>query len=328
MTEATATAEAAPPADGAEPPAEKAGFDDVMLAMDVVDTLRRRQVMVERELASGDREEALIGRLRDIYDAQGIDVPDAILRDGVKALEEKRFVYEPTDRGLQGRLALAYVTRDRWLKPAAAIAGVAAFVTATYQVGFEGPRARAAERAAYELTEVLPSALQDARDAALAMAADDADAARATISALYANGVAATEGEDKAAAEAALASLRAAREDLSRDLTLRVVSRPGERSGVYRTPRDAPGQRNYYLIVEAVDATGAVRSLEIESEEDGARDRAEKWGVRVPQSVYDRVADDKRDDQIIQNDVIGRKPAGRLAPQYDVATAGGAILKW
>ncbi|MEO0998965.1 MAG: DUF6384 family protein, partial [Pseudomonadota bacterium] len=149
MTEATA-ANMPPPTpvggSGASPAKEKAAFDDVMLAMDVVDTLRRRQVLVERELASDDREEALIGRLRDIYAAQGIEVPDAILRDGVKALEEKRFVYEPKNRGLQGRFALAYVSRDRWLKPVGAIAGVAAFTTAIYEFGFEAPRVRAAER--------------------------------------------------------------------------------------------------------------------------------------------------------------------------------------
>jgi hypothetical protein len=74
-SEATATA-----ADSKQP------LDEVMLAMDVVDTLRRRERLVQRELDVGGREEDLKGRLRKIYAAQGIDVPDRILEEGVAAL--------------------------------------------------------------------------------------------------------------------------------------------------------------------------------------------------------------------------------------------------
>ncbi|MDP3545150.1 MAG: DUF6384 family protein, partial [Phreatobacter sp.] len=46
---------------------QSAKLDDIMLAMDVVDTLRHDQKITERELAEGDREVDLIERLRDIY---------------------------------------------------------------------------------------------------------------------------------------------------------------------------------------------------------------------------------------------------------------------
>ncbi|HXK56547.1 MAG TPA: DUF6384 family protein, partial [Gammaproteobacteria bacterium] len=49
-------------------------LSDVMLAMDVVDTLRHRRLLVERELQSDQRDEKLIDRLRDIYRSQGIEV--------------------------------------------------------------------------------------------------------------------------------------------------------------------------------------------------------------------------------------------------------------
>ena len=75
--------------------AEKAPLDDVMLAMDVVDTLRHNQDLVARELAGEARETQLIERLRTIYHQQGIEVTDAILKQGVAALEESRFVYTP-----------------------------------------------------------------------------------------------------------------------------------------------------------------------------------------------------------------------------------------
>jgi len=75
--------------------AEKAPLDDVMLAMDVVDTLRHNQDLVARELAGEARETQLIDKLRQLYHQQGIEVSDAILKEGVAALSESRFVYTP-----------------------------------------------------------------------------------------------------------------------------------------------------------------------------------------------------------------------------------------
>ena len=71
----------------------KRPLDDVMLAMDVVDTLRHRSQMVERELSQDGRDDALKERLRKIYASQGIDVPDHVIAEGVRALKEDRFVY-------------------------------------------------------------------------------------------------------------------------------------------------------------------------------------------------------------------------------------------
>src|SRR5262249_40349092 len=70
-----------------------APLDELMLGMDVVDTLRHRELMLEREVESGDREQKLLVRLRDIYSAQGIAVTDDVLAQGVAALREERFVY-------------------------------------------------------------------------------------------------------------------------------------------------------------------------------------------------------------------------------------------
>jgi hypothetical protein len=89
-----------------------------------------------------------------------------------------------------------------------------------------------------------------------------------------------------------------------------------------------PGGRNYYLIVEAVDPAGRLVEVPVSSEEDRRSDRVTRWGQRVSEAVFQSVADDKGDDQIIQNSVIGRKSQGYLSPQYTVETPGGAILEW
>ena len=91
-------------------------LDEIMLAMDVVDTLRRRERLVNRELNVEGREQDLKERLRKIYHAQGIEVPDHILDEGVAALKEDRFVYAPPTGGIGVKLARIYVSRGRWGK--------------------------------------------------------------------------------------------------------------------------------------------------------------------------------------------------------------------
>jgi Family of unknown function (DUF6384) len=90
-------------------------LDDLMLAMDVVDTLRHDQRLVERELSVDASDEALIKRLREVYKGQGIEVPDRVLEEGVKALKEKRFSYEPPRPSLARSLALLWIGRARGL---------------------------------------------------------------------------------------------------------------------------------------------------------------------------------------------------------------------
>lgn len=97
------------PSDSQKPP-----LDEVMIAMDVVDTLRHRKLLVDRELNSDDREEKLIERLRELYASQGIDVPDSVLAEGVNALEQDRFSYKPPESGLSVKLAHAYINRGKW----------------------------------------------------------------------------------------------------------------------------------------------------------------------------------------------------------------------
>jgi hypothetical protein len=115
---------------------------------------------------------------------------------------------------------------------------------------------------------------------------------------------------------------------LQQQYQVRIVSRPGQRSGVYRVPRNNSGARNFYLIVEAIAPDGMPLALPIRSEEDGRVRLVRSWGLRVDESTYDKVAADKRDDGIIEDDVIGAKRRGELKPEYSIATTGAAITRW
>ena len=85
-----------------------------MLAMDVVDTLRHEQSLVEAELDDERRQRELVARIQAIYDSQGIEVSEDVIADGVAALRENRFVYEPPERTWEVRFAEAYVDRRKW----------------------------------------------------------------------------------------------------------------------------------------------------------------------------------------------------------------------
>ena len=301
-------------------------LDEVMLAMDVVDTLRHREQLVGAELDSETRKADLIKRLHEIYSAQGIDVPDHILEDGVKALEERRFLYEPPKESFAVRLARIYVSRERWWRQVTG-AVVALFAgLGFYQFGVAGPKRAEAARLEQALSVTLPTELVAMRDKVQELAVSER--VDGIAEGYYQDGVSAIERRKAREAETQLAALSTLYDDLSAAYDVRIRYRGGADSGFTRVPDDAPSARNYYLIVEAVTPAGDVLAVPISSEEVDARARVKRWAQRVDQATFNRVIADKRDDQIIQNDIIGSKTRGVLSPEYRVPTPGGAILEW
>jgi hypothetical protein len=297
---------------------EKAPLDELMLAMDVVDTLRHKELVLERELSVEERDAKLVEQLRQIYTSQGIVVTDEILQRGVEALREERFVFPPPEPSLSRTLALAYVTRRRWGKPVGVGLAAVAVAVIAMQLFVWGPAGREAAEAPAELTAAF---------AALDANTDD-PAALEPARAHLATGQAAVAQEDFDAARAAAAEIAALNARVQAQYELRVVSRPGEQSGVWREPQVNRGARNFYLIVEAIAPNGEALRLPITSEEDGRTRTVRAWGLRVDEETYNRVGADKQDDGIIQNNVVGRKARGVLEREYTVPTTGAAITEW
>lgn len=117
-------------------------------------------------------------------------------------------------------------------------------------------------------------------------------------------------------------------ERIAQAYTLRIVDRPGARSGVWRHPPESPSQRDYYLIVEAVDLTGTVLVLPVLNEETQRTERVRMFGVRVPLETFEAVRDEKQGRGRIEQPQLGRKPAGTLNPVYDRPALGGFITEW
>jgi hypothetical protein len=421
-------------------PAEPRKFelDEVLLAMDVVDTLRHQRSVVERELQSEDREQELIDKLRKIYADQGLEVSDEVVAQGVRAMREERFAYRPPKKGLKTSLARVYVNRGRWFKAAVLLLVVLAAAWAGYRFLYVVPAERGKTELVRELggranaqqvraealrgrTESIGQALQKAlgmmaeaaspaigrlaervrqglaaaagrldafgklppvagldagsvgqksagaerrlneRNQLLDLAQKDLDSAQAAIDsllalkdevaglgalraqalkearepeaagkieALFANATAAAEAGDLEGLRTARQALQYIYDTLRQEYTLQIVSRPGTPSGVWRTPANSRTARNYYLIVEAVAASGQRLKLPITSEEDGKVRTLSEWGLRVDHQVYEQVRRDKEDDGIVNRKSVGVKKRGYLTPEYSVSTTGAAITSW
>ncbi len=308
------------------PTATTAPLDDVMLAMDVVDTLRHRQDLVVRELDAASRERQLIEKLREIYHGQGIEVPDHILKEGVAALAESRFVYTPPAPGLGTTLARLYVGRRRWGLPAAIVLVAAVLGLGGYFLGYRPFVAAQQEAARIELAETLPARMDALyqtifQETKVQQAATQAEA-------IVTRGKAAAAEGNRAAAEAAITDLTALRDRLRQQYMLRVVNEPGVRSGFWRIPDVNTAATNYYIVVQAIDPSSTPLALPILNEETGLTETVEMWGLRVPEEVYRAVEQDKMDDGIIQQNRVGVKEEGFLDPEYFVSATGGMVTQW
>ena len=306
---ATATPASAAPAAAGTPP-----LDDVMLAMDVVDTLRRRERIVRKELDEAGREEDLKERLRRIYAAQGIDVPDHVIEQGVAALKEERFTYKPPPDTLSTKLARVYISRGGWGKWVAGIAGAGVLAGGINYFAVVAPNA------------ALPDRLVERHGEVVALA--KTDNARTVAGQILAAGQAAVRNEDKERAREALEDLDGLQSTLEQEYTLRIVNEPDQQTGVWRVPDLNTQAKNYYIIVEAVDPSGRVLEVPIENEETKETERVNAWGLRVDQATFNAVANDKRDDGIIERDRFGFKERGAIRPSYEMQTTGGAITRW
>ena len=296
----------------------KAPLEDIMVAMDVVDTLRHQQTVAERELDIQGRRERMLERLKDMYKGQGIDVPEHVLLEGISALEEERFSYKSVESSWKTKLAHLWVSRARWGKPIGFLAVIGALLWGVYFVVEIQPERQLRNDLPVQITQSFSRIKQAAKnDAVLQNATQLADSGRRAL-----------EQQDYEQAESDLLLLQDMSERLEQAYTVRVVSRPNESSGVWRVPPGDSKARNYYLIVEAVDRNNRVLELPIVNEENNKVSRVKTWGLRVSEKTFYQIASDKQDDGIIQGNKVGVKQVGYLQPDFSVPTTGATIAKW
>jgi hypothetical protein len=300
-------------------PDEPRKLDDVMLAMDVVDTLRHRTRIVDMELNESAREEQLVARLKEIYGAQGIEVPDRILKDGVKALAEQRFVYKPPADTFSVKLAKAYVNRKRWLPQSITAVGLLAAIAVGFQLLVFGPMNAEWQN--------MPNTISAELAEGQALATDPV--VDAQLASLAAEGQRAIADGNRDAARTQLKTMQAMNDQLAQEYDIRVVARPNEDTGFYRQSEDQPNALNHYVVVEAIAPGGRVLSVPISDAQTQETKNVTKWAQRVAKETADRLRAEKAAGAgIIVNDILGRKVRGELEPQFNEPVPGGAITEW
>jgi len=377
---------------------EKPGFDELMLAMDAVDTIRHETSAMEAELSGDERRDVLKARLREYYAGQGIEVPDEVLEEAVEGVGRDRFVFKPLEPGLARTLATAWVRRGTIARRTAWTLGGAVvsawLATTAHHHLVVAPRERAAIERQEDLATRLPVALDKAYQEAAAAAAEYGDEAAAALAANRRDAAARLiEGGDRDGARSAVTEIERLGSDIRSKIAvaalmekartvveaarakgfdtraaagmepllkeveraaasgsdfhlaraeqeladfiekvetpfgIRIVDRDGVRSGVWRT-NDGGKTRVYYLVVEAIDPAGRPVPMEIRNWETGKTGTVEYWGVRVPQSEYERVAADKTSDGVIDRPEAGRKPSGSLDIVWDIPAGEQTITEW
>jgi hypothetical protein len=297
---------------------EAAPLSELMLTIDVTDTLRRNPQLAD----TSDP----LGGLRDLYARLGIAAPDAALIQGIDAYRSGRFGYSAPARGLGPLLARLYVVRRRWLAGALAITLILAIGLVGYFVVYQPYRDAQIRQAQIELSQQIPAKIDALyrtifEETKVQQAANDAAGLRQA-------GLAAAEKGDRAGAESALTELIAIRDTLREDFRLGIVDRPGAKWGFWTFPEDNSDATNYYVVVEARDADGKLLTVPVRNQPTGRLDSVTQWGVRVPEEVYRAVEADKADDGVIEHNLVGIKQFGFLEPNYLITVLGGALTRW
>jgi Family of unknown function (DUF6384) len=310
---------------GAEKPQAPAKLDDLMIAMDVVDTLRHRDRLVERELNEDAREEELISRLRSLYKSQGLDVPDSVIAQGVKALKESRFVYTPPEPGFERWLAYAWVKRFKIGQSAGVSLAILGLAAGTYYASVVRPERLRREAAQIELASTLPQSLEAAHRAILTEA--QVPEARQRADSLLAEGRSALSRANAPAARAALAGLDDLSNTLRQEYTLRIAGRPEDQTGFFRENPRFQG-RAYFVVVNAADRGGNPVKLPIRNDETNRVESVSHFAVRVPQETFEAVRRDKSMNGIVQNAMLAEKKRGYTEPNYSMPVLPGRITRW
>lgn len=302
-----------------------APLDDLMMAMDVVDTLRHEEGQVARELKADERDAAMVERLRKVYAAQGIDVPDHILKAGVEDLKRDRFVYAPPAAGFQRTLAMVYISRSlwsKWLAGAAAVL-VVCFAAWYFLVSLPAQRSEAELQARLEALPATYVELVGRVDGLT----EDADIEASAMQFAEDGRLALADGKNAAAFKAE-DDLRKLASELQQVFEVRIISREGIPTGVERIPEANPDTKNFYIVVEAIDPDGNVIKREVVSEENGQAELVDKWGQRVTETIFNAVRRDKMEDGIVQKGILGQKRRGELDIKWRSGVQDGVITKW
>ncbi|MEM7201942.1 MAG: DUF6384 family protein [Planctomycetota bacterium] len=311
-------------------PVEPQSLPELLRIMDVATALRRERETAAAQLDLDQTQGRLRERLRATADATGEPVTDAEIQAAIDQYFRTLHRFEEPPRSWRTVLAHLYVRRGAVIGATAALLAVGMlgwwlFGSSAGPWSSAGREARQAARQQSELDRAW-ARLGDHYAAVIALAKDTnarAEAERLKANADELHRLGARDRLDEITAQ-----LQALHARLDIAFEIQIVQRPDERSGIPRYYEDENGKRvsGYYVIVEAVDATGRRLRRLVHNAEDGEKRRVQTWGEQVPKAVWDRIAADKRSDGVLDEKLFAMKRRGALDEEIVLTGTDGKPL--
>jgi hypothetical protein len=299
------------------------GLAETLAILDAASTLRRERDQAARLLDDSASRADLEQRLLAAAAASGEPLGSAEVRAAIERYFDRLHAFEPAPAGWARTLALIYIQRRLW---GLFLAGALIWFGGLYGLFFwSGSPLSASGRLARNLAQ---GAAALAAEIGAARATPLTPAAGNLLSSLERRGrelLAEPAAADRAPLAALVEEAKALRARLAESYELRIVSRPGEFSVVTRDYDGEGGKRlsGHYAIVEAVAADGRRLSLPVLDAEEQRLVQTSIWGEQIPADVYQRLADDKRADGVLDEQRFAIKQAGALEPELVLSGVGG-----
>jgi hypothetical protein len=305
-------------------PPDELNLPEMLRIMDVATALRQDRELVEQHLNLDELKAKLRERLLAGSGVTGEPVTPEEVDRAIEQYFESRNTFRDPPRGIETTLAHLYVRRmplARW--GGAILVGVLAlwllFLSPSAPLSSQGRAQRALASLTSEIGRQEQTVRALAQDPAAVSAAERLEREARTFA----------EQGDKARLQSVRDELARLSERLEQEYTVRIISRPGEKSGIDRYFTDAEGKRasGYYLIVEAVGPDQKTVKRLVHNIEDNRDEDVTRWGERVPKAVYDRIARDKKADGIVDENIFAIKRRGRLDDEVVMKGSDGQPLK-
>ena len=289
---------------------------EVLRVMDAAQVIHeRRQALEEHE--TFDRE-AAIRDIQRMYEELGDLVDSETIEKALDDYLSQRYAFAPTPPGIGRSLALLYIRRG-WIARRVLLPATVVGALIWGSIAGAGMMAERALAERHARLATLQAEVARLHSAVLAEAAESLAGERAASLAGEAESRIATRDVD--GLEEAARRFQDLLDTVATEYRIVVTG------GVWRYPDGTRDVRNHYLLVQALGTDGEPVSVTIRSEETGDTRRVRQWGERVPQEAYDRIAADKEDNGIIDDEEFGFKPRGFVTAERRYADIG-QITEW
>jgi hypothetical protein len=108
----------------------------------------------------------------------------------------------------------------------------------------------------------------------------------------------------------------------------RVVDRKGEKAGFWRKRGNDDSTKEWFVIVEAVDADGKTFEVPVKSADTQQIKPVAKFALQVSERDFMRMSDELLKDKALKDPVIGNAATKTTQPTWSVATTGTMLTEW